>query len=93
MWSDSDSRRRKSFRLKEEGEFRLDIRRKFFIQKVVRHWNRSTKGVIDALSLEISKDMLDGALGNLIWWGATSPWQGDWNWMGFKVPSNRDSMM
>jgi len=46
MWSDSDSRRRKGFRLKEEGEFRLDIRRKFFIQKVVRHWNRSTKGVV-----------------------------------------------
>ena len=27
-------------------------------------------------------------LNNLIWWGATSPWQWDWNGVGFKVPSN-----
>ena len=25
--------------------------------------------------LEVLKASLDGALGNLIWWGATSPWQ------------------
>ena len=36
----------------EEGSFRLDIRKKLFTVRVVRHWNRLPSQVVDALSLE-----------------------------------------
>ncbi|KFP93841.1 hypothetical protein N329_04973, partial [Haliaeetus albicilla] len=53
------------FKLKK-GRFRLDIRKKFFRMKVVKHWNRLPREVVDAPSLETFKARLDGALSNLI---------------------------
>ncbi|KFZ54141.1 hypothetical protein N321_13195, partial [Antrostomus carolinensis] len=53
------------FKLRE-GRLRLDIRRKFFTQRVVRHWNRLPREAVDAPSLEAFKARLDGALGSLI---------------------------
>ena len=53
------------FKLKE-GRFRLDIRKKFFLVRVVRHWNRLPREVVDVPSLEVSKARLDGALSNLV---------------------------
>ncbi|KFQ85926.1 hypothetical protein N337_04515, partial [Phoenicopterus ruber ruber] len=50
----------------KEGRFRLDIRKTFFMMRVVRHWNRLLREVVDALSLEVFKARLDGALSNLI---------------------------
>lgn len=38
MWNCSDRTRSNRYKLKE-GEFKLDIRKKFFIVRVVRHWN------------------------------------------------------
>ncbi|KFR03901.1 hypothetical protein Y956_04826, partial [Nipponia nippon] len=49
----------------QEGRFRLDIRKKFFILRVVRHWNRLPREAIGAPSLEVFKARLDGALSNL----------------------------
>jgi len=46
--------------------FRLDIRRKFFIRRVVKHWNRLPRKVLDAPSLETFKIRLDGSLSNQI---------------------------
>jgi len=48
------------------GRFRLDIKRKFFTQRVVMHWNRLPKGVVDVPSLEAFKARLDMALGSLV---------------------------
>ncbi|KFW71265.1 hypothetical protein AS28_04657, partial [Pygoscelis adeliae] len=53
------------FKLKD-GRFRLDIRKKFFTVRVVRHWNRLSGEVVDAPSLEVFKARLDGALSHLI---------------------------
>jgi len=49
----------------------LDIRRKFFTQRVVTHWNRLLEEVMDAPSLEAFTARLDVAQGTLVCWLAT----------------------
>jgi len=61
----SDSVRGNGFKL-EEGRFRLDIRKKFFTVRVVRHWNRLPSEAVNAPCLEALKARLDGVLSNLV---------------------------
>ncbi|KFZ57489.1 hypothetical protein N338_08269, partial [Podiceps cristatus] len=52
-------------KLKEE-KFRLDIRKKLFSLRVVKHWKGLPREVVDAPSLETFKVRLEGALSNLV---------------------------
>ncbi|KFV05344.1 hypothetical protein N340_13714, partial [Tauraco erythrolophus] len=53
------------FKLKE-GRLRLDLSKKLFTLRVVRHWHRLPREVVAATSLEVFKARLDEALGNLV---------------------------
>ena len=53
------------FKLKK-GRFRLDIMKKFFTMRMVKHWDKLPGEVVDAPSLETFKVKLDRALSNLI---------------------------
>jgi len=48
------------------SRFRLDVRKKFFTMRVVRHWHRFPREAVAAPSQEVFKARLDGALGNLV---------------------------
>jgi len=51
----------------KEVRFRLDVRKKFFTVRVVRHWDKLYKDMVDCLSLETLKIRLNQALSNLIY--------------------------
>jgi len=61
----SDMTRGNGCKLKA-GRLRLDIRKKFFTMRVVRHWIRLPREAVDAPSLEVFKSGLDGALSNQV---------------------------
>jgi len=58
------------------GITEIGRRRKFFVQRVVTHWNRLPKEIADAPSLEAFKTRLDVALDSLFQWLATLPMVG-----------------
>ena len=46
----------------------FQTKRRNNIIRVVRHWSRLPKEVVDAPSLEAFRARLDVALGSLVWW-------------------------
>ena len=49
-----------------QGKLRLDIRKRFFTERVVGHWNRLPREVLTAPSLSQVKERLDDALSHTV---------------------------
>jgi len=49
-----------------QGRFRLEIRKNLFTERVVRHWNRLRREVMESPSLEVFKKLVDMALHDLV---------------------------
>ncbi|KAK4824293.1 hypothetical protein QYF61_013038 [Mycteria americana] len=49
-----------------QGKFRLDIRKRFFTERVLGHWNRLPREVVMAPSLSEFKERLDDTLSHMI---------------------------
>jgi len=49
-----------------QGKFRLDIRKRFFTERVVGHWNRLLSEVVMAPNLSEFKEHLDNALSHMV---------------------------
>ena len=50
----------------QQRRFRLDIRKRLFIKRIVTHWNKFPRDVVTAPSLSEFKMTLNGALSHMV---------------------------
>ncbi|KAJ7410047.1 hypothetical protein BTVI_54323 [Pitangus sulphuratus] len=68
LFSQAISNRTRQHRLKlHYKRFRLDVRKNFFIESVIGHWNGLAREGMESLSLEVFRKRLDVALSAMVW--------------------------